>query len=134
MPALFALALLLVVAPVAVVAGGVRLGDPARVMAEAPAPGQSCPDETPAATGDVCQDVVAPTANSGFDLGILLPILGVVLAGGAIALVAAVLVLRRRADLPAQPVDPGQWWACRNCGSNNVVGSARCYSCGTWQS
>jgi hypothetical protein len=25
------------------------------------------------------------------------------------------------------------WWTCRNCGSTNMVGSARCYKCGAWQ-
>ena len=27
----------------------------------------------------------------------------------------------------------GEWWLCPKCGSTNVVGSARCYACGTWQ-
>lgn len=65
--------------------------------------------------------------------GILLPVVGVVVAGGALVLVAAYLVLRRRASQPLLPADPGEWWVCPKCGSTNVVGSARCYACGTWQ-
>lgn len=131
--AISGLALLLVVAPVATLAGGVRLGGVGPVIGAAPAPGQSCPDQTPAPTDGVCQDVIDPTGAGGIDLGSLLPVLGALLAGAAIAMVVAFLVLRRRADLPPQPIDPGQWWTCRKCGKNNVIGSARCYACGTWQ-
>src|SRR5204862_18167 len=49
------------------------------------------------------------------------------------ALAAAFLVLRRRASAPVAPADPGEWWTCRKCGRNNVIGSPRCYSCGEWQ-
>lgn len=66
-------------------------------------------------------------------VGNILPIFGVVVAAGLLALVVAYLVLRRRASAPLAPADPGEWWACPKCGSTNVVGSARCYSCGTWQ-
>jgi hypothetical protein len=39
----------------------------------------------------------------------------------------------RRTSAPLVPADPGEWWTCRTCGKNNVVGSARCYACGAWQ-
>ena len=68
-----------------------------------------------------------------FSLGTILPVVGVVVAGGLLALVVAYLVLRRRASQPFVPADPGEWWVCPKCGSTNVVGSARCYACGTWQ-
>ena len=53
--------------------------------------------------------------------------------GAGLALVVAYFVLRRRAGGPLDPVDAGEWWTCANCGRQNVVGSPRCYSCGTWQ-
>jgi hypothetical protein len=70
--------------------------------------------------------------GGGLDLGALLPILGVVGAGGIAALIAAFVVLRRT-SAPMTPADPGEWWTCRTCGKTNVVGSARCYACGAWQ-
>ena len=99
------------------------------------------PDETctPSATDlqggfDVCSPPAVGTGGGGgLNLGGLLPILLAVLVGAALALVVAYLVLRRRAGPPLDPVDAGEWWTCRNCGSNNVVGSPRCYSCGQWQ-
>lgn len=66
-------------------------------------------------------------------VGNILPIFGAVVAAGLLALVVAYFVLRRRASAPLAPADPGEWWTCPKCGSTNVVGSARCYSCGTWQ-
>lgn len=65
--------------------------------------------------------------------GNLLPVIGGVIAAGVLALVVAYLVLRRRASVPLAPADPGEWWTCPKCGATNVVGSARCYACGTWQ-
>ena len=66
-------------------------------------------------------------------VGTIVPIIGVVVGGGALALVVAYLVLRRRASVPLAPTDAGAWWLCPKCGSTNVVGTARCYACGTWQ-
>jgi hypothetical protein len=100
------------------------------------------PDETcgPDATGlrgggfNVCAPPAAGDPGSGgLSVGGLLPILLALVVGAAGALVIAYLVLRRRAGPPLDPVDAGEWWTCRNCGSNNVVGSPRCYSCGQWQ-
>ena len=71
--------------------------------------------------------------GGGFDIGGLLPIAGIVVAVG-IVLVLAFLVLERRTTKQLAPVQPGEWWTCRNCGKNNVVGSARCYACGAWHS
>lgn len=109
-------------------AGGIRLAAP--------------PDETclPQATGaqrgfDICSPTAAGTGGGGggFNLGGVLPILAALVVGAGLALVVAYLVLRRRAGAPLDPVDAGEWWTCRKCGRNNVVGSARCYGCGTWQ-
>lgn len=98
------------------------------------------PDETcgPDATGlrggfNVCAPAAGDPGGGGINLGGLLPILLALVVGAAGALVIAYLVLRRRAGPPLDPVDAGEWWTCRNCGSNNVVGSPRCYSCGQWQ-
>ena len=103
----------------------------------APRPGESCPDTTPApgSTEPVCGDAVAPEGNPGgsLDIGALLPILAAAGGGAAIALVAALLFFRRRGAAPAAPADPGEWWTCRKCGRNNVIGSPRCYACGEWQ-
>jgi hypothetical protein len=63
----------------------------------------------------------------------LVPLLGAVVGAGVLALIVAFLVLRRRASVPLPAPDPGEWWKCTNCGAMNVVGSARCYACGTWQ-
>ena len=60
-------------------------------------------------------------------------LVGAGLVGAGLALVVAYFVLRRRAGGPLDPVDAGEWWTCSNCGRQNVVGSARCFSCGTWQ-
>ena len=103
----------------------------------APRPGESCPDTTPApsASAAVCGEGNGPEGNAGggLDLAGLLPILAAAGGGAVIALGAAFLVLRRRAAAPAVPADPGEWWTCRNCGRNNVIGSPRCYACGEWQ-
>ena len=95
-------------------------------------PRESCLTDAPAGGGFI---VCGPTAGGGgsFNLGGLLPLLGAVVLGAGLALAIAYLVLRRRAASPLDPVDAGEWWTCTKCGSNNVVGSARCYSCGTWQ-
>jgi hypothetical protein len=124
-----------VAAPVAVLAGGSGPGGPVVEGVAAPRPGESCSDATPEpGSSDVCQDTVPPDDPSGgFDLGLVLSILGVVVAGGFIALVAAFVILRRRPTAPLAPADPGEWWTCRSCGKTNVVGSPRCYACGTWQ-
>jgi len=106
-------------------------------VAAAPRPGESCPDTTPApgASVVVCGEGTGPDVGGGgtVDLGGLLPIIAGIGMGAALALVAAFLVLRRRAAAPVTPADPGEWWTCRNCGRNNVIGSSRCYSCGQWQ-
>ena len=104
----------------------------------APRAGESCPDTTPApGTSEiVCGEGKGPEGTPGaglLDLGGLLPFLAAAAGGAVIALAAAVLVLRRRAVAPAAPADPGEWWKCRNCGRNNVIGSPRCYACGHWQ-
>lgn len=103
----------------------------------APRPGESCPDVTPApgSSAAVCGEGNGPegTPGGGLDLGGLLPFLVAAGGGAIIALGAAFLVLRRRAGAPAAPADPGEWWTCRNCGRNNVIGSPRCYACGEWQ-
>lgn len=129
---------LAVAAPVAVLAsagGGGGGARPGVVEPAAPRPGESCADETPEpGSSDVCEDVTGPEVPGGsvLDLGFLLPIVGALVAGAAMALVAAYLVLRRRPVAPLEPADPGEWWACANCGKTNVIGSARCYACGTW--
>jgi hypothetical protein len=100
-------------------------------------PGESCPDTTPApgTSVAVCEEGVDPGGGGAtLDVVALLPILAAAIAGGAIALVAAFLVLRRRTAAPAAPADPGEWWTCRSCGKSNVIGSPRCYACGSWQS
>ena len=102
-----------------------------------PRPGESCPDTTPTpgSSAAVCDEGTTPGAGGGtLDLAALLPILAAAVAGGAIALVAAFLVLRRRAGAPVAPADPGEWWTCPSCGKTNVIDSPRCYACGSWQS
>ena len=83
----------------------------------------------------------------GFEVGSVLPFVaigvGLLLGIG----VAWFLVMRRRASRPFLP-DPalagasagpggstgsGDWWTCRTCGSTNMIGTARCYSCGSLQ-
>ena len=126
-----------VAAPGAVLASAE--GAPVRevVGQAAPRPGESCSDATPApGSSDVCDDTTPGTGQvggGGLDLGALLPFLAAAVVGGLLALVAAFVVLGRRSSGPLAPVDPGEWWACRSCGKTNVVGSARCYACGTWE-
>jgi len=108
------------------------------VALAAPRPGESCPDTTaaPGATEAVCGEGKGPEGGAGggsLDLTGLLPILAAAGGGAVIALGAAFVVLRRRASAPAAPADPGEWWTCRRCGRNNVVGTPRCYACGEWQ-
>ncbi len=104
----------------------------------APLPGESCPDTTPGPGASVlaCGEgkVGGGGGGSGRSLDVtgLLPILAAAGGGAVIALGAAVLFLRRRAIAPAGPVDPEEWWTCRNCGRNNVIDSPRCYACGEW--
>jgi hypothetical protein len=138
-PLLLALVALVALAPGAVLGvAGARdavAPDGGRVSLLAP-PAETCkPGETMGAGGfsDICG---APGsgggASGGLNLGGLLPIVAILVVGGVIALIAAFVVLRRT-SAPLVPADPGEWWACRTCGKNNVVGSARCYACGAWQ-
>lgn len=123
------------VAPVTVLASGERqLGPVAgpgdRIAALAP-PLETCaPGEVRIVLGlDVCGPETG--GGPGFNIASLLPIVGLLVGGGLIALLAAFVVLRRT-SAPPVPADPGEWWTCRNCGKTNVVGSARCYACGAW--
>ncbi len=121
-------------APLTATAGeAAPIPDPAVVLA-AP-PDETCtPGQTFAAGQfDVCAPPATGAGGGGINLGGLLPILGVLVLGAGLALAITYLVLRRRAGAPLDPVDAGEWWTCRKCGRNNVVGSARCYACGTWQ-
>jgi hypothetical protein len=131
---------LAVAAPVAALAVGPSAGSgPVReaVGQAAPRPGETCPDTTPApGSSDFCDDTTPTNGDvgaGGLDLGALLPFLAAAVIGGLLALVAAFVVLGRRSSGPLAPVDPGEWWTCRSCGKTNVVGSPRCYACGTWQ-
>lgn len=99
----------------------------------APAGGSVVVDLVP---GD--QGSETPTGG-GPDLGLIVAVIGGVILGAALVAGAGYLVLRRRARLPLDSgttpgaAEGGEWWTCRNCGRNNIVGSARCYACGTWQ-
>jgi len=125
-----------IAAPVAALAGadGTITRDAAGQAA--PRPGETCPDTTPApGSSDFCDDStpINGGVGGGLDLGGLLPFLAAAVIGALLALVAAFVVLGRRSTGPLAPVDPGDWWTCRSCGKANVVGSPRCYACGTWQ-
>jgi hypothetical protein len=125
-----------VAAPVAVLASAEDVAVREGIQQAAPRPGESCPDATPAPdSSDVCDDTAPTNAGGagGLDLGALLPFLAAAVIGGLLALVAAFVVLGRRSAGPLAPIDPGEWWTCRSCGKTNVVGSPRCYACGTWQ-
>jgi hypothetical protein len=122
---------------------GVALLVPSSAIA-VPRPGESCPDATaapgatlpPGSTEAVCGEGKGPEGNPGggsIDLAAVLPFVAAAVGGALIALAAAFLVLRRRTSMPVAPADPGEWWTCRNCGRNNVIGSPRCYACGEWQ-
>ena len=126
--ALATVAALSVLAP-AVTLGRSGAGLAAPAIHEAAVPeGERCTEGSP--NPDVglkaCEQPLLSAAN-------LLPIFGGVGLAGILALVVAFLVFRRRASVPLEPVDAGEWWSCAKCGSTNVIGSARCYSCGTWQ-
>lgn len=98
-------------------------------------PVETCePGETRAAGdfSDICGQGPGSGGGGGLSLGGLLPIVAILVVGGAVALIAAFVVLRRT-SAPLVPADPGEWWTCRTCGKNNVVGSARCFACGAWQ-
>jgi hypothetical protein len=75
--------------------------------------------------------------GGGPDLGFVVGVLVAGAVGLAVAVGLGYLVLQRRARAPMEPPpgtpEAGEWWTCRNCGRNNIVGSARCYSCGAWQ-
>jgi hypothetical protein len=123
-------------APVATVAAAGETTGREAVGQEAPRPGETCPDATAApGSSDFCDDStpVGEVGGGGLDLGALLPFLAAAVIGAGLAAVAAFVVLGRRSSGPLAPVDPGEWWACRSCGKTNVVGSPRCYACGTWQ-
>ena len=98
-------------------------------------PDETCtPGQTFAAGDfDVCAPPVIGGPGSGVAIGGLLPILVAVLIAAGLALVVAYFVLRRRAGGPLDPVDAGEWWTCANCGRQNVVGTSRCFACGSWQ-
>jgi hypothetical protein len=104
----------------------------APVAVAVPGEGTKCESEAAPSGGD--QDCPGGGGIGGFDLGLLIPIAGGVLLAGAVALGGAYVVLRRRAAAPLipEPADAQEWWTCRECGRNNVVGSARCYGCGAW--
>jgi hypothetical protein len=98
-------------------------------------PDETChPGQTFAAGGfDLCAPPKVSNGGGGFEIGALLPIVLALVVGAGLALAVAYFVLRRRAGGPLDPVDAGEWWTCTNCGRQNMVGSPRCYSCGTWQ-
>jgi hypothetical protein len=124
-----------VATPVTALAGHAPLPAGPGFLLPAP-PDETClPQATDAVGGfDVCSPPSTGNGGGGgFNFGGLLPLVGAAVVGAGLALVIAYLVLRRRAGPPLDPVDAGEWWTCRKCGRNNVVGSARCYSCGTWQ-
>lgn len=129
--AVLALVAPLAAAPAAAV-GTAPIGGTGRVVAAAP-PVESCRPVDLSSTGGftVCRDQTGSGGAGG--LLSLLPILAVVVIVGIAVLLGAFLVLERRNRRQLAPVDPGDWWTCRNCGRTNVVGSPRCYACGTWQ-
>ena len=102
----------------------------APVALAVPGPGSECDAEAaPSGQSESCQE----GGLGGFDLGLVAVVGGAAVVGGVLALGIAFLVLRRRAAPPLipEPIDAQEWWACPSCGRNNVVGSARCYNCGT---
>ena len=130
-----ALVLLLAAAnPAAAAASEPTLPGATGILLAAP-PDETCtPGATFGAGGfEVCSPPTVGNPGPGFNVGGLLPILLGVVLGAGLAIAIAFLILRRRAGAPLDPVDAGEWWTCANCGSNNVVGSPRCYSCGSWQ-
>jgi hypothetical protein len=117
------------VAAPAVAVGADRTTGGERVVQAAP-PVETClPGDTSQTGGfTVCREATGP----GGGLGALLPIAGVVVVAGIAVLLGAFLVLERRTTHRLAPAEPGEWWTCRNCGRSNVVGSPRCYACGSW--
>lgn len=107
--------------------------------------GEDCVDDPNAQPG-----VGLKKCDTPFSIATLIPFA----AGGIVVLLALAvgwyLVMRRRASRPFLPDDAvgsagspmgvgtgaagpsGEWWTCRNCGSTNMVGVARCYKCGAW--
>jgi hypothetical protein len=127
-------ALVLGVAVLGIVAPGAALGrvGPDGVAAEihqaAVPEGERCTEGTPNL------DAGLKICDKPFLSGdTLLPIFGGAALVGVLALLGTFLFFRRRASVPLSPIDAAEWWACPKCGSTNVVGSPRCYSCGTWQ-
>lgn len=102
-------------------------------VAQAAPPVESCGPGRTERAGEftVCRD--NPGGGGAGGLLSLLPIVGVVVVAGIAVLLGAFFVIERRNRRQLAPVDPGEWWTCRNCGRTNVVGSPRCYACGTWQ-
>ena len=109
--------------------------------------------DAPGTQGEDC--VEDPNAQPGvglkkcetpFSIATLVPFV----AGGLVILLAIAagwyLMMRRRASRPFLPdgaeagaaagggsgTVSGDWWTCRNCGSTNMNGVARCYKCGAW--
>jgi hypothetical protein len=122
------------VAATLVIAIAVSVVVPASALAVA-FPGESCPTVPGDTAPDLCGGGRGPSGGGGggFNVGGLVPVIGVALGGATIALVAAFLVFRRRASAPVAPIDPSEWWTCANCGRNNVIDSPRCYACGSWR-
>lgn len=148
LPLLFALGLMLAL-PLAASAAPARSVPVGSVLiADAPPNGgEDCVDDPDAHPGTGLRE-----CPKGFDVATLLPFVG----GGVLVVLAAVvgwfLVMRRRASRPFLPDEAiagttaggaaggrpasaggGEWWTCQSCGSTNMVGSARCYKCGSWQ-
>ena len=125
---LAAMALGTVAAPALALGRGATHLDVPRIQEAAVPEEERCADVSPDPnTGQkICETPLISTAN-------LLPIAGGVVAAGILALVVAYFMLRRRASVPLPALDPGEWWKCTSCGATNVVGSPRCYQCGTWQ-
>lgn len=109
-----------------------------------PTVGEDCVDDPDLHPGTGLRE-----CPKGFDVASVVPFVG----GGVVVLLAIAvgwfLVMRRRASRPFLADDAagvtdaggtslagaasGEWWRCKSCGSTNMVGSARCYNCGSWQ-
>ena len=111
---------------------GVAFALPALVAA-APPPETCAPGETRIVLNrDLCG--AGGGGGGGLNVGGLLPLVGAAVVGGIATLLIAFLIVERRTTAKLAPVQPGEWWTCGNCGKTNVVGSPRCYACGSWQS
>ena len=118
----------------------VALATPAMALARDPGAGDAagihhaavpeCADDSPDPNGGQQQCDDGTSGGGGLPSWVGTVLIGVV-GAGVLAMLAAFLILRRRASLPAAPVDPTEWWTCPQCSSTNVIDSARCYSCGT---